>query len=306
MSTRHVFLVVVVIVTGFLGQLTGQEAAGRWSEQAAKDWYSKQPWLVGSNYIPKDAINELEMWQAETFNPAQIDQELEWAEGIGMNTMRVFLHNLLWQQDPSGFKKRIDRFLTIATKHQIRPIFVLFDSCWDPAPRLGPQPPPVPGVHNSGWVQSPGAAALTDKSQYLRLEAYVKGVVGAFANDPRVLAWDVWNEPDNSGGGSYNGEQLAQEKTRIAELLPEIFAWARARHPIQPRAAVGSGHPATISPGQRHRRPAVGPHRQRRIVIARRAHILPPPVMQVHFPTPDAGERVFADRRSGARQQRNQ
>jgi len=182
MSTRHVFLVVVVIVTGFLGQLTGQEAAGRWSEQAAKDWYSKQPWLVGSNYIPKDAINELEMWQAETFNPAQIDQELEWAEGIGMNTMRVFLHNLLWQQDPSGFKKRIDRFLTIATKHQIRPIFVLFDSCWDPAPRLGPQHPPVPGVHNSGWVQSPGAAALTDKSQYLRLEAYE-------ALLPKVFAW---------------------------------------------------------------------------------------------------------------------
>lgn len=174
------------------------------------------------------------MWQAETFNPAQIDQELEWAEGIGMNTMRVFLHNLLWQQDPSGFKKRIDRFLTIATKHQIRPIFVLFDSCWDPAPRLGPQPPPVPGVHNSGWVQSPGAAALTDKSQYLRLEAYVKGVVGAFANDPRVLAWDVWNEPGNDNDKSYGPTEPKNKPALVEALLPKVFAWARSARPMQP------------------------------------------------------------------------
>lgn len=235
MSIRYVFFVVVVIVVrGFLGELMAQEPAGRWSEQAAKDWYSKQPWLVGSNYIPKDAINELEMWQPETFNPAQIDRELGWAEGIGMNTMRVFLHDLLWEQDPSGFKKRIDRFLTIATKHQIRPIFVLFDSCWDPAPRLGPQHPPIPGVHNSGWVQSPGAAALTEKSQYLRLEAYVKGVVGAFANDPRVMAWDVWNEPGNDNDNSYGPTEPKNKAALVEALLPKVFAWARSARPVQP------------------------------------------------------------------------
>src|SRR3984957_5184572 len=114
----------------------------RWTEAKANAWYKNQPWLVGSNFIPSNAINELEMWQAATFDPAEIDQELGWAEGLGMNTMRVFLHDLPWQQDASGFKQRIDTFLSIAAKHHIRPLFVLFDSCWDPFPKLGPQHPP--------------------------------------------------------------------------------------------------------------------------------------------------------------------
>jgi len=160
----------------------------RWTEQKANEWYAKQPWLIGSNYIPRSAINELEMWQEATFNPEQIDQEFGWAESLGMNTMRVFLHDLLWQQDADGFKKRINEFLTIAAKHRIRPVFVLFDSCWDPLPHPGPQHPPIPGVHNSGWVQSPGAVALGDAKQYPRLKAYVQGVVGAFAKDDRILA----------------------------------------------------------------------------------------------------------------------
>src|SRR5277367_4489609 len=163
----------------------------RWSEAKAADWYAAEPWLVGSNYIPASAINQLEMWQSDTFDPAEIDKELGWAEGLGMNTMRVFLHDLLWAQDRAGFQRRIDQFLTIAAKHKIRPVFVLFDSCWDPDPRVGPQHPPIPGVHNSGWVQSPGKMALADAGQYPRLKQYVQGVVGAFAGDSRVLAWDV-------------------------------------------------------------------------------------------------------------------
>lgn len=208
--------------------------AARWTEKAAQDWYAKQPWLVGSNYIPADAINELEMWQSETFDPQRIDLELGWAESIGLNTMRVFLHDLPWQQDPEGFRKRIDTFLQISSKHHIRPLFVLFDSCWDPNPQLGKQREPRPGVHNSGWVQSPGAKALQDPTQVPRLEKYVKGVVGAFADDPRILGWDVWNEPDN-GNGSELKDFKSEAKTGIVlSLLPRVFEWARATHPTQP------------------------------------------------------------------------
>jgi hypothetical protein len=211
------------------------EAQGtRWTEKQAADWYAKQPWLVGSNYIPANAINELEMWQADTFNPKRIDLELGWAESIGLNTMRVFLHDLLWQQDAAGFQKRIDTFLQIAAKHHIKPLFVLFDSCWDPDPRLGKQHAPTPGVHNSGWVQSPGAKALQDPTQYPRLEAYVKGVVGAFAKDDRVLGWDVWNEPDNGNSGSYTDREPKNKNDLVIALLPKAFAWARAAHPTQP------------------------------------------------------------------------
>ena len=206
----------------------------RWTEKQAADWYAKQPWLVGSNYIPADAINELEMWQADTFDPKRIDLELGWAEAIGLNTMRVFLHDLPWQQDAAGFQKRIETFLQIAAKHHIKPLFVLFDSCWDPQPHLGKQHAPTPGVHNSGWVQSPGAQALQDPSQYPRLEAYVKGVVSAFAKDERILGWDIWNEPDNGNGGSYKELEPKNKNELVIALLPQAFAWARAAHPTQP------------------------------------------------------------------------
>src|SRR5437868_2018916 len=194
--------VLSAIVVSILLAATALAEAQRWSEQKARDWYARQPWLIGSNYDPASAINQLEMWQADSFDPKRIDLELGWAEGLGMNTMRVFLHDLLWQ-DPEGFKRRLDQFLSIAAKHKIRPIFVLFDSVWDPDPKLGKQRAPRPGVHNSGWVQSPGRKALQNPSEYLRLEAYVKGVVGAFAKDERILAWDIWNEPDNTNQGSY-------------------------------------------------------------------------------------------------------
>lgn len=208
----------------------------RWSEQRANDWYAQQPWLVGSNYIPKSAINELEMWQEATFDPAEIDKELGWAEAMGMNTMRVFLHDLLWQQDAAGFRNRIDQFLTIASRHHIRPLLVLFDSCWDPLPQLGPQHAPTPGVHNSGWVQSPGAKALADPGEVPRLKAYVQGVVGAFAKDDRILAWDVWNEPGSDQTDNYPKSELKNEVkvARVAALLPQAFEWARQMNPTQP------------------------------------------------------------------------
>ncbi len=217
--------------------LTAQDAATaspRWSEAAANAWYGQQPWLVGGNFTPASAINQLEMWQADSFDPARIDQELGWAAAIGMNTMRVFLHDLVWQQDPAGYRARIDQFLTIAAKHKIKPMFVLFDSCWDPFPALGKQRAPQPGVHNSGWVQGPGAKALADPAQLPRLEAYVKGVVGAFGKDKRVLAWDVWNEPDNMNGSSYVKQEPTNKVEMVLAMLPKVFAWARAANPTQP------------------------------------------------------------------------
>ena len=227
---------VFVIVALIFASVAGQAQTPRWPEQKANDWYAHQPWLVGSNYVPRSAINQLEMWQESTFDPKEIDQELGWAEALGINTMRVFLHDLLWQQDAAGFQKRIDAFLTIAARHHIRPMLVLFDSCWDPLPRLGTQHAPTPGVHNSGWVQSPGAKALADPNQYPRLEAYVEAVVGAFAQDDRILAWDVWNEPGSDQTENYPKTELKNEDkiARVVTLLPRAFAWARAVNPIQP------------------------------------------------------------------------
>jgi hypothetical protein len=223
-----------MLVCSLFTLASAQIPSGRWSATKASEWYAKQPWLVGSNYIPANAINELEMWQAETFDPKTIDKELGWAESLGMTTMRVFLHDLAWEQNPAGYRERIDRFLDIAARHRIKPLFVLFDSCWDPNPKLGPQHAPKPGVHNSGWLQSPGAQPLQDPKQYPRLKTYVTGVVSAFGKDPRVLGWDVWNEPDNTNTNSYGNLEPKNKVELVLGLLPQVFTWAREAGAEQP------------------------------------------------------------------------
>ena len=227
----RLLLMITMLMTAVVANISAQQ---KWTAQKANDWYKNQPFLVGSNFNPATAINELEMWQADSFDPQRIDLELGWAEKIGMNTMRVYLHDLLWKQDSVGFTKRLNEFLTIADKHKIKPVFVIFDSCWDPYPALGRQREPRPGIHNSGWVQSPGAVGLTDPAQYPRLETYVKGLVGAFKNDKRILAWDVWNEPDNTNGGSYGASEPINKVELVNKLLPQAFAWARSQNPSQP------------------------------------------------------------------------
>jgi Cellulase (glycosyl hydrolase family 5) len=236
MKLRQILIVPLVLsalcTPRFLSADTSKAISARWSESKANSWYAGQPWLVGANYIPSNAINELEMFQASTFDPAINDRELGLAESIGMNTARVFLQDQLWEQDPASFKDRLNIFLSIAAKHHIRPLLVLFDSCWETNPHLGPQHPPIPGIHNSGWVQSPGKERLLNLADEPKLQAYVVGVVGAFANDDRVLAWDIWNEPDNGGGDKK--EDVPAKIKRVNELLPKAFAWARSAHPTQP------------------------------------------------------------------------
>ncbi|WP_285008506.1 cellulase family glycosylhydrolase [Pedobacter faecalis] len=206
----------------------------KWTKEKASAWYDKQPWLVGANFVPSTAVNQLEMWQAESFDTVTINRELGWAKSIGMNTARVYLHDLLYLQDPSGFLKRMDTFLDIAAKHQIRPVLVFFDSCWDPFPKLGKQAPPKPFTHNPGWVQSPGQLALKDSTQYPRLEKYVKAVLTRFKNDQRILAWDLWNEPENMTGPSYEKVEIPNKVELIIPLLAKTFAWARSVAPSQP------------------------------------------------------------------------
>jgi len=197
-----------------------------WTKQQANDWYKKQGWLVGADFLPSTAINQLEMWQAETFDSATIDRELGWAHNIGMNVMRVYLHDLAWQEDPEGFKNRMNRYLAISTKNQIKTLFTIFDDCWNPDPAIGKQPDPKAGIHNSGWVRSPSKTVHDDTTQWTYLEKYVKDVLTTFRNDDRVLMWDLYNEPGNS---SYNETSMP--------LLKKVFEWAWAVRPSQPLTA---------------------------------------------------------------------
>lgn len=231
MFIKKNFLAVLLLLatsTGLFAQKSTVKTvpAKVWTAEKANKWYALHKWLNGADYIPATAINQLEMWQADTFDPKTIDKELGWAEGIGFNTMRVFLHSLAWKQDPEGFKKRVDQFLTISEKHHIQPLFVFFDDCWNKTPQVGKQPEPKTGIHNSGWVQDPGQPASENPANFPGLEKYVKDVMTHFAHDKRILLWDLYNEPGNSNKGEAS-----------LPLLTQIFTWAKEVNPDQPVSA---------------------------------------------------------------------
>ncbi|TWR27552.1 cellulase family glycosylhydrolase [Mucilaginibacter pallidiroseus] len=218
-----------LIVAALLGTANAQSkktvAGQRWSVAKAKAWYAGNKWLTGADFIPSTAINQLEMWQADTFDPKTIDRELGYAEGIGFNCMRVFLYSLAWQQDKAGFKKRVNDYLAIANKHHIKTMFVFFDDCWNAGAKTGKQPAPKTGIHNSGWLQNPGNR-LNNPGETAMLEAYVKDVLTSFKDDKRILLWDLYNEPGNSNKGNAS-----------LGLLAKVFSWARAVNPSQPLSA---------------------------------------------------------------------
>jgi hypothetical protein len=218
------------------GQTADTTLAGRWSAEQACAWQRVHGWLLGTNYIPASAVNELEMWQAETFDPEGIERELAWAAELGMNCQRVFLHYLAWKQDPAGFFDRVDRFLVLAARYRQKVVFVLNDSVWNPEPQGGPQPLPVARRHNSGWVQSPGIRGLRDLPELDRVGTYVKETLTRYAHDPRVILWDLLNEPDNGNGDRFRGE-LRFKGPFAFRLLKASFEWGRQVAPDQPLTA---------------------------------------------------------------------
>lgn len=212
----------IFLISHFLFLITFSQSE-IWSKEKANNWYQQHSWLVGANFLPSTAINQLEMWQAETYDPNTIEKELGWAEAIGMNVMRVYLHDLAWKADATGFKKRMDNFLSIANKLKIKILFCIFDDCWNPDAKIGKQPEPKPGVHNSGWVRSPNEAVHNDSTQWRYLKEYVTDILTTFKDDQRILMWDLYNEPANSGYGMSS-----------FSLLKKVFDWAWAIRPSQP------------------------------------------------------------------------
>jgi hypothetical protein len=235
---RHALTVISLIAALAATVSAAESPAARWPAEKAWQWYGTQPWLVGFNYIPATAINTTEMWQADTFDPKIIDEELALAEQAGFSCARVFLQYLVWENDPKGLDKRMDQLLSIARKHGIRTLFVLFDDCAFSTmtePFLGKQPEVIHGEYANGWTPSPGPKRVVDRAAWPKLEAYVREVVGRFRDDPRVLGWDVYNEPSNTGMGD-----------KSLPLLQAVFGWARQANPSQPlTAGVWGGTPET-------------------------------------------------------------
>jgi nitroreductase len=198
----------------------------RWPLEKAQAWQKQNGWLRGSNFTPSTASNQLEMWQEETFDPKTIDRELGYAQDLGFNCMRVFLHHAAWESDKEGFKKRIKHYLDISSKRGIKTVFVFFDDCWNAEFKTGKQPEPIPGAHNSRWLRDPGDLLFRRPEIVTTLETYVRDILTEFKDDPRIALWDLYNEPGNSG---YGGKSLP--------LVKKVFAWARTINPSQPLTA---------------------------------------------------------------------
>jgi endo-1,4-beta-mannosidase len=216
----------VLAFTAIFQQIVaGADVPERWPAEKAWQWYKQQPWLCGFNYIPATAINYTEMWQKETFDPKTIDEELALAEQVRFNSLRCVLQYPVWEHDPDGFKQRMDQFLAICHKHGIRVVFCLFDDCvfgpeHDPYP--GKQADVVPGWYAHDWSPSPGWSRVKDPKTWPKLRQYVQDVLTRFKDDPRVLMWDLYNEPTNGIGDA------------TLPLLTKIVDWARQVNPSQP------------------------------------------------------------------------
>lgn len=235
MKNLKIFLLSLILLSSYNIYGSAKSPNERWSAEKAKAWYAKQPWLVGSDYIPSNAINQLEMWQAESFDTTTISKELSLSASLGMNTHRVYLHSLAWQADPKGYKSRINTFLNITSRYGIRPIFVIFDDCWNPYPKTGVQPQGIPHTHNSGWVQDPGMIAHEDWNKaFPMLEKYVKDLLTTFGKDNRILMWDLYNEPGNQGPISKEVARPAAYGEKSLPLMKKVFEWAREINPSQP------------------------------------------------------------------------
>ena len=199
---------------------------GQWSVEKINTWYEKQPWIVGCNFLPSTAINDVEMWQDETFDSDTIDRELALAKKWGMNSVRVFINYVVWEAEPEKLKSNFRQFLEIADKHEMCVMPILFDDCnfSGNVAKIGKQQEPVPGVHNSGWVSSPSIAVLNNQAEWPKLKTYLQDMLLTFGKDERIIIWDLYNEPGNNGLNDIN----------YFPLVKQIFAWAREVEPMQP------------------------------------------------------------------------
>ena len=218
------------------GKVAGGESLlpGQWNREQAWAWYHNQPWRVGCNFLPSTAVNDVEMWQKESFDPKTIDRELGWVQEVGFNSVRVFINYIVWESEPDALKANLKEFLAIADRHNLSTLVILLDDCFKPEPQIGHQLDPESGIHNSQWVQSPGVKRRTDQAAWPKLEAYIKDMIGSFALDKRILAWDIYNEPSK--------ETLT--------LVEACFRWARETSHQQPLTTCvygGSADPVRLA-----------------------------------------------------------
>ncbi|KAK3236151.1 hypothetical protein CYMTET_53699 [Cymbomonas tetramitiformis] len=203
-------------------------------------------WL-GAEYTPARASNTLWWWNFDEYED-DVLLELEAARRhFGYTTLRMFLHPLLYEADDVAFISNITRFVEIAETKDMRVGFVFFDDCFahegaDLNEPCLPSRDPVQSGCEVGsfgqsqccmncWVASPQDKDR-DPSDVDRYRPYVTTIVSAFKNDPRVLWWEIFNEPNEASSFSLT-------------LRSAAYSWAKAVHPTQPVISCWDDNDAT-------------------------------------------------------------
>ena len=179
---------------------------------------------VGSNYTPAYCVNQVQMWH--DFRPEVIDRELAAAQRyFGLNTLRVYLHNIPYDAEKETFLANIEQFLVICQRHGIRPGFTFFDDCHrHEGISLDSPTEPVKGYHNGRWAACPQDRERTPEN-LPKFQAYVQDVIRAHARDERVLWWEIFNEPNRSEF-SANLRRLGYDWAKqVAPLQPVMCCW---------------------------------------------------------------------------------
>lgn len=198
-------------------------AAEALPKPVVRDW----SWVKGAVFITSDRVNSYQMW--EEYHPDTIDRELFYARFYGLNTVQVYLNFLCWQKLGPTYLDRLEDFLQRADRHQLKVTFILFDDVGNvEPPHLAPYPPPVPGIHNSQMMGSPGRAIVDQQYTAHRdqLKAYVQAVVNAHKTDPRILFWQTYNEPSHA---------------TTLPLLKDSYQWIKETGCQIPVSATGGG-----------------------------------------------------------------
>lgn len=215
--------------------------------------------IRGANYVPSTAASDTQFW--DEFDEPTIERELALAEDLGLNSVRVFLQYLVFEDDAAAMVAKFDTFCTLAQRHGLSVLPIFFDDCFGPEPTLGPYPEPLPDVHNSQWRASPGRTRMGLEHR-LELRRYVEAFVGGFGQDDRVLAWEIYNEPKS-------------EPPTMA-LQRDAFGWARRLSPQQPLTACWSGaYLSDVMNLHLYTSPSQKPEEVRRIIESTRSFDLP-------------------------------
>jgi hypothetical protein len=217
----------VSLFLGLVLNLTAQPASD--PLPAPLSYQADWRWVKGAVFVPTSAVNEAQQW--DEYDPVINDRELHYAAIYGLNCVRVYLHYDIYLKKKAALLADIEDFLTRAGKYGIKTEFVFFDDCWNqPDPgMLAPDyqyPAPIPGVHNSRWLVSPGEQVRRHYAENREhLKAYVQDIVNAHKHDPRIAFWETYNEPNHSA------------ETR--RLLQDAYAWVHETGTTIPVTATG-------------------------------------------------------------------